>query len=131
MKKILIFPALLLFTISCSENKTENKESVEAVETAAAPVMQSGDTTHYTYTVYSLPPTDKSSDEGFGFEIKSASGQGLHIKQDNIPAVAGTHPFISEENAAAVAQLMIYKLNHGIVPPAISIEELDSLQVVY
>lgn len=65
----------------------------------------------------------------FQFEI-SVNGQPF-ILQKNIPAISGNHPFRSENDARKVGELMKYKLENNISPPAISIHELDSLQIKY
>jgi hypothetical protein len=124
MKQIILFT--VLFIIGCSGDKQlntdDNNENVNAVSRT--------DTSKYTVTIFTVEPTEISS-EGFGFEITGRDGQGLKIRQPNIPAIQGNQPFISEENARATAELMIDKLEKGIMPPAISVEELDSIGVVY
>ena len=53
----------------------------------------------------------------------------LLVHQPNIPAIEGNRGFSSEQKAISVANLAIKKLRNGIMPPTISIEELDSLKV--
>ena len=55
----------------------------------------------------------------------------LKIRQPNIPAIQGNQPFITEEDARATAMLMINKLEKGIMPPAVTVEELDSIGIIY
>jgi hypothetical protein len=63
----------------------------------------------------------------FGYDIYQDST--LMIHQPTIPGVQGNKAFSRREEAQRVADLMIYKLNLGITPPAISIKELDSLNI--
>jgi len=53
------------------------------------------------------------------------------INQTHIPAVRGVVAFNDSTQAAQVAQLMSDKMVKGIFPPAVSVQELDSLKIVY
>ena len=75
-------------------------------------------------------------------EVKTFSGSGgwrydiyiegkKSIHQPMIPAVPGNQAFASEKDAQAAGSLMVYKIKHGIMPPAVSPAELDSMHVVY
>ena len=132
MMRNLSLPLLLLFLTACKQTPSSTEQNgVEETEVQAVAPVQADTSIHYTYKVFAIPPSENNADAGYGFEISSTQPGGMHIRQANIPAVQGNHPFLSEENAAATAQLMIYKLTHGISPPAVSVEELDSLGVVY
>ena len=52
------------------------------------------------------------------------------IIQKSIPAIAGNKAFVDSIQAAKVGRLMIHKLSGGIFPPGISLQELDSLQII-
>jgi hypothetical protein len=65
------------------------------------------------------------TENGFGYKIFIDGG--LYIDQPTIPAVAGNKSFESESDAQAVANLAIEKIKHGIIPPIISVEELNSI----
>lgn len=53
----------------------------------------------------------------------------LYIHQPNIPAVQGTSGFITEEYAMKTAELVVFKIKHNIIPPTVTVYELDSLGV--
>lgn len=53
------------------------------------------------------------------------------IEQPFLPGVPGTKSFETKELALKTASLVIYKLEHAIFPPTITLEELDSLGVNY
>ena len=53
------------------------------------------------------------------------------IHQPNIPGRAGNKGFQTKGDAEKVAKLIIKKLQQGIMPPATSTKELDSLKVKY
>jgi hypothetical protein len=76
------------------------------------------------------------------FQLKDSSGNAinewgydifmhdkLYVHQPNVPAVAGKHGFSNEEDARKVANLIISKVINHIMPPTVSVEELDSLNI--
>lgn len=66
---------------------------------------------------------------GFGFEI--IRGTNPLIIQPHIPAIQGIKGFKTKEQASIIGNYMIYKINHGIMPPSISVQDLDSLGITY
>lgn len=64
---------------------------------------------------------------GFGYEV-SRDGR-TFIYQPTIPAVGGNQPFRTREQAARVALLVMGKIRRGIMPPAVTVQELDSLGI--
>jgi hypothetical protein len=132
MRYSLLFLTVIVGLSSCKQKDAENQNAVVSEEIDAAAELAPVDTSiHYTYTTFPITPVENNADEGFGFEITSNQQGGMRIRQETIPAVHGNHPFLSEENAANTAMLMISKMEKGIMPPAVSVEELDSLGVVY
>lgn len=77
--------------------------------------------------VYSIITTEKSG-LGWGYQILK-DGK-LMINQENIPAIQGNKGFSNKEEAEKTAEFMLSKIKNGVFPPTISIEELDSLQVL-
>ena len=69
-----------------------------------------------------------SPDIGWGYQVLN-NGK-LYINQPHIPAIAGIKGFSDESKAKITADFMLYKLNKGIFPPTISVDELDSLGVL-
>lgn len=53
----------------------------------------------------------------------------LLIHQTSIPGLPGNKGFRRKKDAARVAVLVVSKLQRGILPPAVSRKELDSLQI--
>ena len=70
-----------------------------------------------------------SEHSGFGFEI--LQGTSMLIIQPHIPAIQGIKGFKTKEQALVIGNYMIYKINHGIMPPSVSVQDLDSLKIVY
>lgn len=67
-------------------------------------------------------------DNGWGYDIYLNNEKYIH--QQHIPAVNGMHTFISEAEAYRVAELVVEKINNNLMPPTISIEELNYLNIV-
>ena len=64
---------------------------------------------------------------GWGYVIYS-DGK-AYVNQPHIPAVNGLQGFVSEEDAQKVAELMVYKIENKILPPSITLTELDSMNI--
>jgi Domain of unknown function (DUF4907) len=66
-------------------------------------------------------------DHGWGYKIM-VNGK-LYIYQNQIPAIAGYHLFASEQQALAVADLVVAKMRKGLIP-RVTISELEELNVI-
>ncbi len=53
----------------------------------------------------------------------------LYIHQPTIPSVPGNNSFKTEDDARKTADFVAYKIEHHIMPPSVTPEELDSLGV--
>ncbi len=71
-------------------------------------------------------PVEINSDE-WGFDIMVNDKKYIH--QPVIPAIIGNSPFRSKEDALKVGALMKYKICNNMMPPSISVNELDSLKI--
>lgn len=69
----------------------------------------------------------KTANNSFGYEI--LKGEKVFIHQPVKPAVEGNRGFRNKQDAAKVAKLVLYKLKNNIFPPAVTRQELDSLQI--
>ncbi|GGB88309.1 DUF4907 domain-containing protein [Dyadobacter sediminis] len=81
--------------------------------------------------------------EGFQhFSVKSfrnGTGWGYRIYQDTaavieqpfIPGMAGNVSFSTEEQALKTGRLVEQKLENGIFPPTVTMQELDSMKIKY
>ncbi|MFQ5335382.1 MAG: DUF4907 domain-containing protein [Flavobacteriales bacterium] len=65
---------------------------------------------------------------GWGYEI-FVDGK-LYIHQPHVPAIQGRQGFATEADAMKAASLVMDKIRHKIIPPALSIEEMDSLGIL-
>ncbi|MEP7232985.1 MAG: DUF4907 domain-containing protein [Ginsengibacter sp.] len=71
---------------------------------------------------------EQTTSTGFGYDIYKYKV--LYIHQPNIPALAGNQGFSTAANAQKAAKLVLYKIQNNILPPSVSIRELDSLGVL-
>ena len=77
-------------------------------------------------TVYRIIPAPGKT---FGYEILIKDK--VLIRQTNMPGIAGTLGFVKKKDAGHVAMLMITKMRNGMMPPTVTIHEMDSLHVKY
>lgn len=125
MKSIVILFFSGFFILSCGADMSVKDIPILSIDTIIEkPVDISVPNPAPSYTVEPFQKGEKD----WGYRIMN--GKELFINQPHIPAVQGNSGFSSEENAAAAGNFMIYKLEAGIVPPTVSIEELDSLGVL-
>lgn len=130
MKKIVEYfvPSVFMFFLACT-SKSENPQTVEPVDTDQETILQSNtvmltpDSVAYSSELFEAPGT------GWGYRILE-SGNVL-INQPHIPAVPGNSGFQTSEEAQQTADLAIYKIRKGIMPPTISVQELDSMGIVH
>lgn len=107
--KAVITTLFFLFLLSgCTEN---NDTSVPSNNT-------------YPYTI----KTYENADKAWGFDILKENKTFIH--QPHIPAISGNNGFKTKEQAFITAEFMVNKLQKGIMPPTLSIKELDSLGVL-
>lgn len=81
------------------------------------------DDSNYNYSIIIITKTQ------FGYQI--FNNDKVYIRQKNIPAIAGNYAFKTKTDAKKVANLVIYKLQKGLLPPTITVVELDSLKINY
>ena len=65
---------------------------------------------------------------GFGYNILIFDA--MYVHQPHIPAINGNRGFKTKEQATKAAEFVIYKIRNNIMPPSLSVEELDSLGVL-
>jgi hypothetical protein len=129
MKVIFIFLFFGCLLLACGSNSDADTDLVEVVDTLVeSPLIDSAicfDTS--TEPLYTVEPFEKTVND-WGYRIMI--GDAMFINQPHIPAAQGNAGFSSEEKARKAGEFMINKLDAGISPPTVSIEELDSLGVL-
>lgn len=114
---------------SCSDKKAAEElshiqaDTVPPQQTATAAMeAPSG---YITVSVYENPKDEPAG--GFGYDLMSDGKSMIH--QPHIPAVPGLKGFASKEDAGKAGNLMKMKIEKGIMPPTVSIDELDSMKI--
>lgn len=69
------------------------------------------------------------ADHTFGYDIFSGSHRMIH--QSSVPGLPGNNGFRRKKDAQLVAELVIEKLIKKIMPPTVTLHEMDSLEVSY
>ena len=71
---------------------------------------------------------DATKLSGYGYDIYMNDARYIH--QPNIPAINGERGFKTKEQAEKAGVVIIFKIRHNIIPPTLSINELDSLKLL-
>lgn len=111
MKKYLsaaLFFSCLLFMVSCSGEKPKEPNPYENAKIEVK-----------TFQVDST---------GWGYDIYLHGGKYVH--QPQIPAINGNRAFNTEEDAKKAGELVAHKIRNNIMPPSVTVQELDSLGVL-
>ena len=123
MKLFTLSIAIILF-ISCT-NRDSAKEDNTVIQQSVAIKDVSADTNvKLEVKTYQNDNTIK----GWGYDVY-ADGV-LYIHQPHIPAVPGNKGFQSAQQAETAGNFAVYKIRNNIMPPTISVKELDSLGVL-
>jgi Domain of unknown function (DUF4907) len=126
---------IVLFIASCSDNsKPEKKIDREQNETKIEKKVDRLTQSNKKTTQQSNSTASKliakpifDTQTGWGYDIYD--GAKLLVHQPHIPAIQGNHGFESADQALVVANKVIEKIDAGIMPPSLSIEELKKLGV--
>lgn len=119
-----------LSLMGCNNPQVENGHSSctdSIIESKIPESASASDSSSSNFSMHTFKNTDGL--EGYGFDIYQEGKMMIH--QNSIPAIQGNKAFATEEEAKAVGALMLYKVSKGIMPPTISVEDLDSLKVKY
>jgi len=86
-----------------------------------------------------LQSSSKIDDKNFRFEIFLTPNKSFgyiiyqnnrqFINQSTIPSRPGNDGFATKEDAAKVAMLVIEKIKKGIMPPTVTLQELQQLKI--
>jgi hypothetical protein len=123
IKPLLIFSLIFLF--SCSNSAEYDTTSIEN-NTSKSENSEQTKASNFSIQVYPIDSLNLKA--GFGYNILLDGA--LFIHQNTIPSIPGNTSFSSKENAEKVANLVLGKLKNNIMPPSVSSNELDSLQVL-
>lgn len=116
---------------SCADEMKEKeltlaqRDSVsDTIQTTTTPAMKAPEG-YITVSAYENPKDEPAG--GFGYDLMSDGKSMIH--QPHIPAISGLKGFASKEDAEKAGNLMKMKIEKGIMPPTVSVEELDSMKI--
>ena len=101
----------MLLLVNCTSSEKEGQKSEDSKTTKP--------------TEQVLYATFQNADGTWGYDILSAGKVLIH--QPNIPAIPGNQGFELEIQATQLAQLVVRKINAGIMPPSVSSEEVQGI----
>ena len=122
--KIFTFSLAITMLFSCAKNGSDKENNTDTQSTSANKEVPSNTTTKLDVKTYQ----NDSSLKGWGYDIYN--GGQIYIHQPNIPAIPGNRGFSSQQHAKTAGSFAVYKIRNNIMPPTISVEELDSLGVL-
>ena len=117
---------------ACSDNTEGNEPvqntSIESNSTSESIIVDTVSTDSVTNDVYHSETFETTGQKGWGYRIM-LNGE-LYINQPHIPAIQGNKGFSNPVFAKKTADYAISKIEQGIIPPTLTVEELDSLGVL-
>lgn len=156
MKKYFLLLPAIIFLFSCGngndKSKTANPDSsavkkpaqamnpeqkeMQEMKEMAGKQKKQPQENPYKNAKIEVKPIDnaksKNADDvkvgGFGYDIYIFDA--LYVHQPNVPAINGNRGFKTKEQAENAGKLVAYKIKNNIMPPSVSIQELDSLGVL-
>ena len=125
-----IYIGFLLFLLISCENSTDQVKSTIVNEkdpeiSPSTPTEEKSEVENVKKSPYKVKTVQNSL--GWGYEVWKDGA--LIINQTHIPAIQGLRAFTSQEQAQKAVDIIKTKLDKGIFPPTISIDELRSIGV--
>lgn len=117
MKYFLNISCILVLFACTNEEASEVKNNTPGIEKSTQKINPE-------YTVLTV----ENSTSDWGYQLLK-DGQ-LMIDQKHIPAIQGNRGFATKELAEKTANYILEKIKKGEFPPTVSVEELDSLDVL-
>lgn len=121
--QIMLIVALMVSIIIVNAQQPHESPSQPSQQTTAQfPASSAYDNTNLTYNIIDAP------NNTFCYDV-FANGR-LIIHQSSVPGLPGTEGFKTKEDAVKVAELVMYKIRKGEMPPTVTIEEMKELGVI-
>lgn len=144
MKKIFFLLPVIFFFFSCAGNKQDetaagvndsvqiplSHEEMEMKEMAERQKNEAPKESPYKDAKIDIKVFENKEANltGFGYDIYIHDA--MYVHQPHIPAINGNRGFKTKEQATKAAEFVIHKIRNNIMPPSMSVEELDSLGVL-
>lgn len=114
---------LVITAIAC---KTGSNEELPTTIVEEQPTVSYNpyEKSEITVDVFKVDSLESNGSGGWGYDIL-INGK-LYIHQPIIPGVQGNRVFSSEEKAREAGELIVTKIRNNILPPSVTVEELDN-----
>ena len=128
-----LFIYLGMFSTSCNSSTNQQQEARDITDPAIHEITGEGSAStnlplNDSSVTFKIFTNDAASGlSGFGYDIYIDEKRYVH--QPQMPAVAGNKGFNTETAASKTAAFVCFKIQHNIMPPSVTVEELDSLGV--
>ena len=122
---------LLFLLISCEHSTDQVKSTIvnEKEPESPADTKTNRDEKAEVINVKKSPYEVKTIQNSLGWGYEVWKDGALIINLTHIPAIQGLRAFASQEQAQKAADIIKNKLDQGVFPPTISIDELRSIGV--
>jgi hypothetical protein len=114
----------IILCMSCTNSDSAKEDNTFIQQPAANKEISSDTKIKLEVKTYQNDSTLK----GWGYDIYADGA--LYIHQPHIPAVPGNKGFQSVQKAKTAGNFAVYKIRNNIMPPSVSVKELDSLGVL-
>jgi len=121
---IVFIAFMFAFTTAQAQQQAKPQPPSPQQPSAAAqfPAASTYAHSNLTYTIIDAP------NNTFCYDVY-AEGR-LMIHQSSAPGLPGNEGFKTQEDAAKVAEMVMYKISKGEMPPTVSIDEMKQLGVI-
>ena len=143
MKKYILLLSVILFLFSCMGNNpdADTADGKDSVQTQAPMAHEEMEMKEMAEKQKSEAPKEnpyknakidikvfenkEANLSGYGYDIFIFDA--MYVHQPHIPAINGNRGFKTREQANKAAEFVTYKIRNNVMPPSLSVEELDSL----
>jgi Domain of unknown function (DUF4907) len=122
--KLFAVSIAIILCMSCTNSDSAKEDNTVIQQPAANKEISSDTKVILEVKTYQ----NDSAIKEWGYDIY-ADGV-LYIHQPHIPAVPGNKGFQSVQKAETAGNFAVYKIRNNILPPTISVVELDSLGLI-
>jgi len=124
----LSFLSLLLLSAALTGCHNDAGDKSQESNTPQTSVYNPYSKSTITLELFRVDSVDNTGVRGWGYNVMVDGNIVIH--QPTVPAVMGNNGFSSEEKARKAGEFVIYKIKNNILPPSVTPEELDSLDVL-
>lgn len=129
--QIVIALAAILFLFGCSPNNKnieDENENAGMKSDTSKPKENPYANAEVEIKIFKNDTLTDSLLQGYGYDIYIFKSRYVH--QPHIPAINGNRGFDTKADARKTAEFIVYKIRNNIMPPSVTVQELDSLDIL-